>query len=348
MERWQSILLHNIVPSIFDSIVMLITVLVLFRLFRIKDPRVRFLFLFVPLIKSFIVLIESASHPWPPGDWAFRLGFRMPDPFNLIPTHLDVGPSPTRDTSVLFLVLLITVAAFAIILIIRWLQLWLFTNHFKKQEPISESKYPELYEILGKLAGKFGLNKPKMVFSNNYKYVPLSIGFRKPIIVLSEDLLNITSKEQLEIMLAHELAHIKRKDSTTGWITLMLRDTMFFNLIIHMVYKRIEEEREKACDIAAIEATGTSPDKVANTLLDIALFYSKAASFKDPAPALSKSFLNRETTLERRIKSIQTPVKKKRLPRLRAFICGFALVFLVYVQLYFIFNLGQGQTLWLR
>lgn len=61
MPAWQSLLFNHIIPSIFDAAVMLLLVLAILFVFRVKNPATRFLFLLLPLIRPFIILLDNPS-----------------------------------------------------------------------------------------------------------------------------------------------------------------------------------------------------------------------------------------------------------------------------------------------
>jgi len=346
---WQSLLYNHILPSTFDAAASLLLVLAIFKIFRIKDPATRFLFLFLPLLKPFIVLIDNASSmPQRESASAYHIGIRMPDPLGLIAAPFKEFGELVYDQSAVVMAILIAIIVISFLLVARWAQLFLFLNAFKKEETLSRIAYPHVYEILDGLVTKFDVKYPRLVITNKSQYVPFSIGYKMPIIVLSKDLIETFSKEQLEIMLAHELAHIGRRDTFTGWLSLILRDIMFFNPLIRPIYRMLEEEKEKACDRIALEKTGVSPKEIANTLIDVALFHKTTQPYQKPLyPALTKGLLFNKSTIERRVKSITGTVKKKKSSRVRTSLKIFLFVFLLYIQPGLMININ-GQILFLR
>ena len=57
-----------------------------------------------------------------------------------------------------------------------------------------------------------------------------------------------SSGEIKEILIRHELSHIRRKDNLIGWVSLIFRDLNFFNPFGYIAYYLIRSEQEKACD----------------------------------------------------------------------------------------------------
>ena len=327
MPLLQSLLLDKIIPSILQAAVTLLIVLATLKIFRIKNPATRFIFLFLPLVKALIDFIEGGSwHPHLDLKKYFWLSARLDDPLGVFKApstskHLDLPGTFTIKYSIIELGVRIAVISIILVLATRWVQLFLFLNSFKKEDRLSKDEYPQIYAILDRLVGKFKVKRPELVLTKKYQFVPFSIGYKSPIIVLSKDLIDNFPKEQLEIMLAHELAHIRRYDNLTSWASLILRDLLFFNPMSYPVYRMIEEEKEKASDRIALEKTGLSAKAIANTLLDVAIFRKKVESAqKVTYPALSKGFMHRflyrKSALERRVNSItkQKPSGRSFLP----------------------------------
>ena len=77
---------------------------------------------------------------------------------------------------------------------------------------------------------------------------PLTIGFIKPIILIPIASINNLTAAQLEAVLLHELAHIKRQDYIINLLLMMIDVLMFFNPFSKCISKQIDIERELCCD----------------------------------------------------------------------------------------------------
>jgi len=335
---WQ--LLNYVLSVLFNAAVTLLLVLAILAIFRVKNPTTRLTLLFIPLIKPFIVIADHASSTVSLPKKVFGFGVRIPDPLDMISSPWTETSFFIYDGSTFGIAVTVIVFAIALVIIGRWAQLFLFLNSFKKEERLSETGYPRLYETLDRLAKKFNVKQPDLVLAKNFQFVPFSVGSITPIIVLSAELLENFTHEQLEIMLAHELAHITRRDNFTGWASLICRDLMFYNPLAYKIYGKIEEEKELACDRIAHEKTGISTKAIANTLLDIALFRKNIGGNQNPMlPELVKGFLYKKSTLERRINSIMgyRPIKSRKI------LIPFkvlAVAFLLLIQPYIYFGMG--------
>ncbi|MBS4042247.1 MAG: M56 family metallopeptidase [Chitinophagaceae bacterium] len=77
---------------------------------------------------------------------------------------------------------------------------------------------------------------------------PLTIGVFKPIILLPIAVTNSLTTAQLEAIIVHELAHIKRNDYLINLFLLLIDTFMFFNPFTKAIKKQILLEREHCCD----------------------------------------------------------------------------------------------------
>lgn len=86
--------------------------------------------------------------------------------------------------------------------------------------------------------------------------VPAAIGFRHPAIVLPAWCLRELSAEQLQPILIHEMAHLRRRDDWTNLFQKFVRAVFFFHPAVWWIDARLSLEREMACDDAVLAATG--------------------------------------------------------------------------------------------
>lgn len=85
--------------------------------------------------------------------------------------------------------------------------------------------------------------------------VPSVTGFFKPIILIPIGLLSHLPQDQIEAILLHELAHIRRKDYFINLIQSFAEILFFFNPGVLWVSSIIKEERENCCDDIAVGIT---------------------------------------------------------------------------------------------
>ena len=82
--------------------------------------------------------------------------------------------------------------------------------------------------------------------------IPVVVGYFKPVILVPLGLLSKLPPEQVEAVLLHELAHIRRKDYFINLIQSFAETVFFFNPALLWISELIREERENCCDDIAI------------------------------------------------------------------------------------------------
>ena len=119
----------------------------------------------------------------------------------------------------------------------------------------SAADYPRIFSLIDKLCGISGIKVPRIIVTRDAFSRCFTMGYRAPVIVMSEGLLEAMDDEELETVIAHELAHIARADSVFTWFTVFLRDLMFFSPFVYWIFRDLAAEREKAADDIAIALT---------------------------------------------------------------------------------------------
>ncbi len=95
---------------------------------------------------------------------------------------------------------------------------------------------------------------------------PLTAGVMRPWILLPVTALTGLSQEQLEVVLAHELAHIRRADYFWNLLQTSIETLLFFHPAVWWISRRVREERELCCDDIAVAAC-SDPTVYASALL---------------------------------------------------------------------------------
>ncbi len=111
-------------------------------------------------------------------------------------------------------------------------------------------------EKLKELSTKMGINTTIVLKESIQVSSPMIIGFLKPIIFIPIGLLANLPSNQIESILAHELAHIRRHDYLFNLLQSFVEILLFFNPAVWWISSFIRSEREHCCDDIAIELTG--------------------------------------------------------------------------------------------
>ncbi|MFM9962448.1 MAG: M56 family metallopeptidase [Planctomycetaceae bacterium] len=99
--------------------------------------------------------------------------------------------------------------------------------------------------------------------------VPTVVGVLKPMILLPVTLASGLSPEQIESVLAHELAHLRRYDHLVNLLQRVIESLLFAHPAVWWVSHRIRDEREHCCDDLVV-ACGAMPLDYAKSLLRVA------------------------------------------------------------------------------
>ncbi|WP_256992839.1 M56 family metallopeptidase [Paenibacillus sp. SSG-1] len=81
---------------------------------------------------------------------------------------------------------------------------------------------------------------------------PAVVGFRNPAIVISPSLLITLKKDQLQYILAHEFAHIQRRDVAVNWLMHIILIIHWFNPLLWLAVRKARQDQEMACDAFAL------------------------------------------------------------------------------------------------
>ncbi len=273
------ILTNYILPIIYDSFVSLVLVLFFLFIFRIKDSNIRILFFFLPLIKPFIIISEKIDKPYSQSDPIIGL-IRLPDPNNIINTFKEFERGPAVFSDINYLVLLLIIISIITILVVRWVLLYLFYRNLAHEDIVGRKEIPEIYTIIDDYTQKTKTKAPYVSLTHRHYFSPFIIGIKNFALVLSPKLIDMLNTDEKEVLIQHELSHIKRNDNLIGWIALILRDLLFFNPFSYIAYSLIRTEQDKDSDKLVVKYTGKPVKKIAKNILNIILKIRSISTLK--------------------------------------------------------------------
>lgn len=94
------------------------------------------------------------------------------------------------------------------------------------------------------------------VLQSAHADIPMVVGWLKPVVLVPVGLLASMAPAELEMLLAHELAHIRRYDTVVNLAQTIVETLLFFHPAVWWISARVREERENCCDDVAIAACG--------------------------------------------------------------------------------------------
>ncbi len=121
-------------------------------------------------------------------------------------------------------------------------------RHYKTNTASSQWK-----TCLEQFKGKMGIQKYVELMESAIVKVPLVVGFFNPLILLPIGLLANIPYHQVESILLHELAHIRRRDYLVNLLQNFVETIFFFNPGILWISCLLKKERESCCDEMAMK-----------------------------------------------------------------------------------------------
>jgi beta-lactamase regulating signal transducer with metallopeptidase domain len=138
---------------------------------------------------------------------------------------------------------------------------------------------------LDRLAQRFGLSGVRFaVFDDTGG--PLSTGFWRPMVLVPASLLARMPVDMLEALLAHELAHIRRRDFLANLLQRAAEALLFHHPVAWWLSQRIRHEREQAADMLAASVIG-EPRRLALALYELDRISSEQTH--SPIPTLAQA-----------------------------------------------------------
>jgi len=131
---------------------------------------------------------------------------------------------------------------------------------------------PVWQERLGDLARRFGLRRGVRVLSSPRVATPTLVGWIRPVILLPLAVSSGFPVAQVELILAHELAHLRRLDHLANLFQVVLETLLFYHPVVHWISRDVRNERELCCDALALRVTGGSRREFAAALVELEEF----------------------------------------------------------------------------
>jgi hypothetical protein len=116
----------------------------------------------------------------------------------------------------------------------------------------------ELLELCLSLQQRMGLTRVVRYCESLRLDGPAVAGWIRPVVLLPVTAITGLSEEQLEAVIAHELAHIQRHDAFVNLFQVSVETLLFYHPAVWWLGKRIRTERENCCDDVAVALCGSA------------------------------------------------------------------------------------------
>lgn len=158
----------------------------------------------------------------------------------------------------------------------KWMHCYQFTQRIK-QEGISKIGV-DWRLFVQRLSEQLGIRSNVKIFLSDKVKAPLTIGFLKPVILIPLASINHLNTVQMEAVILHELAHIKRFDYLINLLLSVIEAALFFNPFMQLLSRHIKRERENSCDDWVLQYDYNAAT-YAKALLKIATLQTTQQSF---------------------------------------------------------------------
>jgi beta-lactamase regulating signal transducer with metallopeptidase domain len=148
---------------------------------------------------------------------------------------------------------------------------------YRQSRPLAEP----WQERLQKLAARAGLRRPLRLLESLRLHTPVVVGHFKPVLLLPVGLVTGLPADEVEALLAHELAHVMRRDYLVNVAQHLVEILFFFHPAVRWISACVRQEREHCCDDFAVELCG-DPRNYARALARLQV---SAAGIAEPALA---------------------------------------------------------------
>jgi GWxTD domain-containing protein len=131
---------------------------------------------------------------------------------------------------------------------------WMAATRLKKR-----GAFPapiEWQHRLAELAARLGLRRPVALLESCLTEVPVVIGYLRPVILMPVGVLAGLTTEQVEAILIHELAHIRRYDYLVNVMQTLVEGMLFYHPAVWWAGSVMRTEREHCCDDAVVAQQG--------------------------------------------------------------------------------------------
>ncbi len=119
-----------------------------------------------------------------------------------------------------------------------------------------EPAAPRWQATLARLRRELGVSRPVRLAASALAQVPSVVGWLRPVVVVPVSAFAGLTTWQVEAVLAHELAHIRRHDYLVNLLQSAVETLLFYHPATWWVSRQVREERERCCDDVAVALCG--------------------------------------------------------------------------------------------
>lgn len=177
---------------------------------------------------------------------------------------------------------------------------------------------PEWTERFARLVEKMDIRRPVQFYLSERVEEPITLKHFKPLILFPVGLLNQLTVEEAEVILLHELAHIRRWDYLVNWLQSILELLFFYHPAVWWLSGEVRKAREHCCDDLVLQRGGARRMLYAQTLTRLtAISFTQQTKLAMSVKGINGTFTQRV----KRLFGHSEPSQDWRKPVLSIFIC---------------------------
>ncbi|MCA9275779.1 MAG: M56 family metallopeptidase [Phycisphaerales bacterium] len=137
---------------------------------------------------------------------------------------------------------------------IRYLRQWGAAQRLRRREVTEASG--EWAAVFEEMRAALGVSRRVRMLVSGIARCPVVVGVVSPVVIVPSSVLLMMSPEQVRMVLAHELAHIRRYDHLVNMLQVLVETVMFYHPVVWWMSHQARVEREHCCDDAAVRWAG--------------------------------------------------------------------------------------------
>lgn len=261
----ETIIFRTLMHSLWQGVVLAVLTALILMLGSRASAKLRYNLLITGFILFSISMMATFSYEWQQSATAKNTVVLTMGQLHALPTASEAAAPALQEKPLTWINNSLNYfSAYSNTIVLIWflvilaksIQLFAGLYAVKRIRNTSTTRAGDYWESrLNALALQFGINQTVGILQSGIAKVPMVVGHFKPLVLIPLGLLNGLSEAEVESILCHELAHIKRRDYLVNILQSFMEVVFFFNPAVLWVSKLIREERESCCDDMAISQT---------------------------------------------------------------------------------------------
>jgi beta-lactamase regulating signal transducer with metallopeptidase domain len=280
MNPWIHVTGWTLIHFVWQGAVLAVLTAAVLRLCRYRSPETRYVIACGSLGAMLVSAGVTVATVWAPGP-TFSDANAVAAALNVAATVTPFSDEASRirpdtfDLNALLPVLVWTWLAGVAFFLVRFSAGW-WRIHRLRLAAMAEAA--SAWQTTGeRLARRLGVHAILRVVESRLVQAPTLIGWMRPMILLPAAFLANLTPGQIEALLAHEVAHIRRHDYAVNLLQTLTESLLFFHPAVWWVSSRIRQEREHSCDDVVVKLCG-EPVSYAEALAELASWRTRGAA----------------------------------------------------------------------